>query len=267
MKIVVCTKQTPSTTAVFSVEDGEVRWEDPGGKPNVVNPWDEYAVEEAIQLQEDYGGDSIALTVGGEDSKEALKTCLAMGCTEAILVSDDTFVGSDSLGTARILAAAIGKIGDVQIAMFGKQAIDGDLGQTHVQTAAKLGWTPLMWVSEIKEVDEVAGTITVDRLLEDGRETVTAQLPVVISVVKEINEPRYPSFMGIRKANRATIPTWTASDLGVEGATVGAGASKVNWTHVYEPPPRDTQVEMIEGETIEEKAKNLVDRLFEEKVI
>jgi electron transfer flavoprotein beta subunit len=266
MKVVVCVKQTPSTTAVFTVHNGQVSWEDPGGKPNILNPWDEYSVEEAILLTEAHGGDAIALTVGTEESKEALKTCLAMGCTEAVLVEDGAFEGSDTLGTARILAAAIEKVGDVQVAFFAKQAIDGDTGQTAVQTARKLGWTPLTFVSAIKELDPAAGTITVERLVEEGRETVTARLPVAIAVVKEINEPRYPSFMGIRKANRAEIPTWSVADLSLSGGT-GAEASKVDWSAVYGLPPRDTQVEIIEADSIEEQARILAVRLFEEKVI
>lgn len=266
MKVVVCVKQTPSTTAVFSVSNGDVHWEDPGGEPHVLNPWDEYAVEEAIRLNETHGGQAIALTMGDEESKEALKVCLSMGCTEAVLVADEAFDGSDTLGTARVLAAAIRSLEDVQMAVFGKQAIDGDTGQTTMQTAVKLGWTPLTFVSEIKELDPEAGTITVERLLEGGKETVSARLPVVVGVVKEINEPRYPSFMGIRKANRATIPTVTAADLALNGE-VGASASKVDWSNIYEPPPRDTSVEIIEGETVEEQVKILADRLFEEKVI
>lgn len=266
MKVVVCIKQTPSTTAVFNVVDGNVNWDDPGGKPNVLNPWDEYAVEEGIQLQEEHGGDTIALTMGPDSSQEALKTCLAMGCTEAILLSDDSFEGSDTLGTARILAAAINKVDDVQLAIFGKQAIDGDTGQTIVQTARKLGWTPLTFVSAIKEIDPSAGTITVEQLLDEGKQTVTAKLPVAIGVVKEINEPRYPSFMGIRKANRATIPVWSASDLAIEGG-YGASASKVDWSNVYTLPPRETSIEIIEADTVEEQARILADRLFEEKVI
>lgn len=266
MKVVVCTKQTPSTTAVFDVDDsGSVSWDDPGGKPNVVNPWDEYTIEEGIRLKENHGAsDVIALTVGSEESKEALKTALAMGCTEAILVADDAFAGSDTLGTARILAAAINKIGDVQVAVFGKLAIDGTTGVTPVQVARKLGWTPLTFVSEIKEIGD--GSITVERLLDDGKETVTAPLPAVVSVVKEINDPRYPSFMGIRKANRATIPEWSAADLEIEGGT-GAAASKVNWSDIYTIPPREGSCEIIEGDTVEEQAKKLVDKLFEEKVV
>lgn len=266
MNFVVCMKQTPSTTAVFSVDGGAVNWSDPGGKPNVLNPWDEYTVEEAIRLKEKHGGDAIALTIGSDESKDALKTCLAMGCTQAVLVSDPAYAGSDTVGTARVLAAALQKLDDVGVALFGKQAIDGDTGQTPVQVAVKLGWTPLTFVAAITELDEAGGTITVERLLESGRQTVTAKLPVVISVVKEINEPRYPSFMGIRKANRATIPAWSAGDLGDVGPA-GAGASKVDWSNVYAMPTRDGAVEIIEGDDVTEQVETLVDRLFEEKVI
>lgn len=265
MKVVVCTKQTPSTTAVFSVNNGVVSWDDPGGKPNVVNPWDEYAIEEGIRLKENHGaGDVIALAIGDEESKEALKTALAMGCTDAILVADAAFAGSDAVGSARAWAAAINKIGDVQVAIFGKLTIDDNMGVAAMMTARKLGWTPLTFVSAIKEIG--GGSITVERLLDDGKETVTAPLPVVLSVVKEINEPRYPSFMGIRKANRAEIPVWSAADLSVDGPT-GAAASKVDWSHVYTIPPRVGSVEMIEAGSVAEQAKILVDKLFEEKVI
>ena len=264
MKVVACVKQTPSTTATFSVKDGVVSWEDPGGKPNIVNPWDEYAVEEAIKFKEGRGAtDAIALCVGDESSTEALKTCLAMGCTEAVLVSDPALAGSDTLGTARTLAAAIQKIGDVKVALFGRQAIDGDSGLVPVQTARVLGWTPLTYVSAIHSID--SDSITVDRLTDDSKETVTAKLPVVISVVKEINEPRYPSFMGIRKASKAVIPAWSAADIGVSG--VGSDVAKSDWSNIYPMPPHEGEVEMIEADSVEEQVRILVDKLFEEKVI
>lgn len=265
MKAVVCVKQTPSTTAVFSVQNGIVNWDDPGGKPNVVNPWDEYAVEEAIRVMENHGATAaVALSMGDEAAEEALKTCLAMGCTEAVLVDDPIFAGSDTLGTARILAAAIDKVGEVQVALFGKLAIDGDTGSTPVQVARKLGWTPLTYVSAITALGD--GKITVERLTDDGKETVTANLPVVVSVVKEINEPRYPSFMGIRKASKAVIPHWSAADLAV-GGSVGAGAAQADWSNVYAIPPREGSVEIITADSVQEQARILVDKLFEEKVI
>jgi electron transfer flavoprotein beta subunit len=187
-----------------------------------------------------------------------------MGCTEAILVSDPAFNGSDTLGTARTLAAAIQKIGDVKVVICGKQAIDGDTGMTPMQLARKLGWTPLTYVAHIKEIS--GGKITVERLMDDGKEMVTAALPVVISVVKEINEPRYPSLMGIRKASRAEIPTWSAGDLAVEGGT-GTAASQVDWSKVYAIPPRVGSCEFIKADTVEEQARILADKLFQEKVI
>lgn len=264
MKVVVCTKQTPSTTAVFQVSDGDVTWRDAGGKPNIVNPWDEYAIEEAIRIKENHGADAaIAITLGGEEAKDVLKTSLAMGCSEAILISDPTFEGSGAQGTARILAAAIRKSG-ASIALFGKQAIDGDSGVTPVMTARRLGWTPITYVSKIVSIDD--NRITVERQVDAGTQTVSTRLPVIISVVKEINEPRYPSFMGIRKANRATIPVWGAADLTIEG-TVGAGSTKVNWQNVYAPPAREANIELISGGSPAEIASTLADKLFEEKVI
>lgn len=265
MKAVVCVKQTPTTTAVYRVEDGVVKWDDPtGGKPHVVNPWDEYAIEETIRLKENHGAEeAIALTMGDESANSALKTCLAMGCTSAFLVNDDTLAGSGGQGTARALAAAIKHTG-ADIAVFGKQAIDGDTGMTPVMTARALGWTPLTFVSAIKEID--GDTITVERMLERGVQTVTTKLPVVISVVKEANEPRYPSFMGIRKANKATIPVLSADDLAIDG-DVGAASSKVDWSNVYAPPARVMETEMITGDSAEEIAAKLADRLMDEKVI
>jgi electron transfer flavoprotein beta subunit len=262
MKVVVCVKQTPSTTATFKVTGGVVSWEDASsGKPNVVNPWDEYAIEEGIRLKENHGaGDVVALNVGNEDSVEVLRTALAMGCTDAVHVSDAAFAGLDSLGTAKVLAAAIEKIGDVSIVITGKQAIDGDTGMTPVQLARKLGWTPLTNVAAITAVSPTS--ITVERLVESGRQVVTAALPVVLGTVKEINDPRYPSFMGIRKANKAVIPTWGAGDLGAD-----VSASRVDWSNVYTIPAREGSVEMITGDSAQEIAEALVEKLFEEKVI
>lgn len=262
MKVVVCVKQTPSTTATFSVAGDDVSWEDSSsGKPNVVNPWDEYALEEGIRLKENHGAsDVVALTAGTEDSVDVLRTGLAMGCTEAIHVSDDALASVDSNDTAAVLAAAIEKTGDASIALFGKQAIDADRGLTPILVARKLGWTPLTYVSAITEISD--NKIVVERMTEVGRQVVTATLPVVISVVREINEPRYPSFMGIRKANRAKIPTWSLADLGVETKS-DQSTSRVK---VYAPAAREGEVEMMDGD-VPAQVSALVDRLFEEKVI
>ncbi|MEM8858588.1 MAG: electron transfer flavoprotein subunit beta/FixA family protein [Chloroflexota bacterium] len=262
MKVVVCVKQTPSTTATFSVSDNVVSWEDTGsGKPNVVNPWDEFCVEEGIRLKENHGASAVvALTAGPEGAVDVLRTSLAMGCTEAFHVSDDAIADMDANGNAKVLAAAVNQIGDAQVIICGKQAIDGDSGVTPVLLARELGVTPLTYVSEIKSVGD--GSITVERMTEGGQQEVTASLPVVISVVREINEPRYPSFMGIRKANKAKIPTTNLGELGVEAS----GGSNVNWGTIYAPAAREGEVEIMSGD-LGAQVKGLVDRLYEEKVI
>lgn len=256
MKIVVCIKQVPDSAAKVVVEDGRVTW---GDAPLVMNPWDEYAVEAALMVQEDQGGDVTVITVGNEGAKEALKTGLAMGCNSAILISDPALEGADSQAIAHVLAAAIQKIGDVDLVFFGKQAIDGDMGVTAAQTARVLGLPILSLASSVKVSD---GTVQVERSVEEGRQVVEGKLPSAISVVKDIGEPRYPSFMGIRKANRATIPEWTLSDLGIE-----APKFSVRWPELRNPPVIEVKNEIITGDTPEEIANKLADKILEEKVL
>jgi len=259
LNIVVCIKQVPDSAAKVVVEDGRVTW---GDAPLVLNPWDEYAVEAALLQNEAHGGNVTVISVGGESANEALKTALAMGCGQAYLISDPALVGADSQAVARVLAAAIQKVGDVDLAFFGKQAIDGDMGVTGAQTARCLGWPMLSIVSVIQEVDPGAGTIRVERSIEEGRQVVEGKLPVVVSVSKDIGEPRYPSFMGIRKASRAEIPVWTLGDLSFE-----APNSVVSWPEIYNPPVREITTEIIDGETAAEKAEKLADKILEEKVL
>jgi electron transfer flavoprotein beta subunit len=264
LNIAVCVKQTPDSAAKVTVEGGHVSW---GDAPLIVNPWDEYAVEEALRQKEKHGGKVTAISMGPESAREALKTALAMGCDEAILVSDAGLKGSDSLGTARVLAAAIRKVGAVDLALFGRQAIDGDTGLTAGQVAHLLGWPAVTYVAAVEEIKPEAKTMRAQRMIDEGRQVVEAQLPAVVSVVKEINEPRYPSFMGIRKASKATIPTWSIADLGVEPSSVGSAGSLVSWSEIYAPPVRKVECEFVKGETPQEIARLLVDRLIAEKVI
>ncbi len=262
MHIAVFVKQTPDSAAKMGVENGKVT----ADSNPVVNPWDEYAIEEAIRLKEKHGGKATAISMGPEGAKEALKTCLAMGCDEAFLISDPALKGSDALATSYVLAQAIQKLGDVDVALFGKQAIDGDTGLVPVGVARRLGFAPLTYAIKIAEIDPAAKTIKVERLLEQGRQIVTAKLPAVISTVKDINEPRYPSFMGIRKAAKAVIPTWSAADLGCDPAKIGAAGSATQWPSLYPIPAREGSVEMLEGAP-EEIAAKLADKLMADKVI
>ncbi len=262
MHVVVCVKQTPDSAAKISVENGKVTWD----SGLVVNPWDEYAIEEAIRLKEKHGGKATAISMGPESAKEALKTCLAMGCDEAILISDPALKGSDALVTSYVLAKAVEKMGDVDVVLFGRQAIDGDTGLVPAGVARRLGWAPLTFTSKVVELDPAGKTLKVERLLEEGKQIVTSKLPVVIGTVKDINEPRYPSFMGIRKASKATIPTWSAADMGLDPAQIGTKASAMQWPQVYPPPPREGSAELFEG-TPEEIAAKLADKLIADKVI
>jgi electron transfer flavoprotein beta subunit len=259
LKIVVCVKQVPDTAAKVVVENGQVTW---GDAPLVINPWDEYAVETALLQQEAHGGDVTVVSVGGEDAKEALKHALAMGCGDAILVSEPGLENADSLLTSKVLAAAIQKIGDVDVAFFGRQAIDGDVGVTAAQTARFLGWPSLTLVSEITEMDPGSKSVKVERSVEEGRQVVEGQLPAVISVMKDIGEPRYPSFMGIRKASRAEIPVWSTANIGTELIEPA-----VTWPELSNPPQQEVVTEIISGESPQETAAKLADKILEEKVL
>ena len=255
MKIIACIKQVPDSEAKVTASGGQVSW---GDAPLVINPFDEYAVEGALQQKEATGATVTALCIGPESAKEALKHALAMGADEAILVSDAALNDLDTVGAAKVLAAAIQKIG-ADMVVFGRQTLDNGAGLTPAQTARVLGWPMLGLAGQIK-VD--GGSVQVERVLEEGRQSVKANMPAVLSVVQSIGEPRYPSFMGIRKASKANIPVWSLNDIGAS-----APAPMITRTELMTPPVRDTAVEMIAGETPAEIAEKLADKIIAEKVL
>lgn len=256
MKIIACIKQVPDSEAKVKAEGGKVSW---GESPLVINPFDEYAVEGALQQKESQSGTVTALCIGPESAKEALKHALAMGADEAILISDPTLENIDTLGAARILAAAIQKIGGVDMVVFGRQTLDNGAGITPAQTARVLGWPMLGLAGQIKVQD---GSVSVERVIEEGRQNVSAKLPAVLSVVQGIGEPRYPSFMGIRKASKANIPVWSLNDVGIS-----APEPIVKRGELMNPPVQDTTIEIISGETPAEIADKLADKILAEKVL
>lgn len=256
MKIIACIKQVPDSEAKVKAEGGQVSW---GDAPLVINPFDEYAVEGALQQKEATGGTVTALCVGPESAKEALKHALAMGADEAILVSDAALSDLDTAGAAKVLAAAIQKIGGADMVVFGRQTLDNGAGLTPTQTARLLGYPMLGLAGSIK----VEGSaVTVERVLEEGRQIMKANLPAVLSVVQSIGEPRYPSFMGIRKASKANIPVWSLADLGIS-----APAAVVTRSELITPPTNTREVEMITGESPAEIAEKLADKIIAEKVL
>jgi electron transfer flavoprotein beta subunit len=256
LKIIACIKQVPDSEAKVKAEGGQISW---GDAPLVINPFDEYAVEGALQQREAQGGTVTALCLGAESAKDALKHALAMGADDAVLVSDPALNELDTVGAARVLAAAINKIGGVDMVLFGRQTLDSGSGLTAAQTARVLGWPMLGLAGQIKVE---AGGVQVERVIEEGRQSVSTKLPAVLSVVQSIGEPRYPSFMGIRKASKAEIPMWSLSDLGMS-----APAPLVTRSELMSPPAREMTVEIITGDSPEAIAEALVEKLFAEKVL
>ena len=258
MKIAVLVKQTPDTAELPKVSADEVKSGDLK-VTMVINPWDEYAAEEAVSLGERFSAESVAITMGATMAADALKHALAMGVTEAILI-DSTGIPVDAGATSAILAAAVKAQGEIDLVITGKQSVDAGTGSVYVGVACRLGYPLVSNVTKVKDISD--GTIVVERTLDGRIETVSVPLPAVISVGKEINDPRYPSFMGIRKANRAEIPVVPASEL-----DTGNLAKKTVWTNVRKPESADAECVIIEGATPQEKAAHLVDALMGEKVI
>jgi len=256
LKIVACIKQVPDSEAKVTASGEQISW---GEAPLVINPFDEYAVEGALLQKEANGGTVTAMCIGPESGKEALKHALAMGADDAILVSDPALNALDTQGAAQILAAAIKKLGGVDMVMFGRQTLDDGSGLTAAQTARVLGWPMLGLVGHIK-VD--GGEINVSRVIEEGRQNVKAKLPAVLSIVQSIGEPRYPSFMGIRKAAKAQIPVWSLADVGAAAPT-----KVVSRTELITPPSREVVCEIIKGDTPAAIAGALADKILAEKVL
>ncbi len=258
MKVVVLVKQTPDTAELPKVTTAEVS----SGTLQatmVINPWDEYAAEEAILLAERFDAETVAVTVGNPGEIDALKHALAMGVGSAVLV-DKSGLQGDMWTTAALLAGAVKQQGAVDVVLAGKQSVDDNSGSVYVGVAAKLGYRLLSNV--VKIIDIADGKLTAERLVEGVQETVVVTLPAVISVAKEINDPRYPSFMGIRKAGKAQIPTLSPAELGVDGSS-----AQTQWTNIRKPETRSTNVQIIEGTTAQEKAEKLVEALLAEKII
>jgi len=263
---IVCIKQVPDTTEVkINPETNTLIRE---GVESIINPFDTYAIEEGLLLKEKFGGKVTVISMGPPQALEALKEAVAMGCDDAILLSDRAFAGSDTWATAYTLAQAVRRIGDFDILLCGKQASDGDTGQVGPGIARQLGVSQLTYVFKIQEINFDTGYIRVERMLEEGREVVDSRLPAVLTVVKDINQPRYPSFRGIRRATRMEIPVWDASALpDAEPQYLGLNGSPTQVVRIFSPPPRGGEVELIEADTPEKAAGVLADRLLAEKII
>ena len=266
MKIIVCIKQVPGITDVkINPETNTLIRE---GVSSIINPFDMYAIEEALLLKEKFGGKITVISLGPPQAINALKEAVGMGADEAIQLSDRAFAGSDSWATAYTLALAIKKSGEFDIILCGKQAIDGDTGQVGPGIASQLGITQLTYVFKIIKMEPEAGTITVERLLEEGREIVEAKLPALLTVVKDINQPRAATLYHIRRAAQLRIPTWTAADLpGVDPSRLGLTGSPTQVIKIFSPPKRGGVLDLIKANSAEQSAAILADKIIAEKVL
>jgi len=244
LKIVVCIKQVPDTTNVrINPETNTLMRE---GVDSIINPFDMYALEEGIRLKEKHGGSVVALSMGPPQVESALREAISLGVDEAVLLSDRSFAGADTLATAYTLARGIRKIGKVDLILMGRQAIDGDTGQFGPGVAENLG---LPHVTEIRRIEEVAEerTIVVERLLEDGYLRLKTTLPVILTVVKEINEPRLPSLKGKMAAKKAQVAVWSAADLELDTQRIGLTGSPTQVMKIF-TPSRPSGGKVFEGD-------------------
>jgi len=248
MDIVVLVKQVPEI-ALIKVDEAANKVVLPQG-PGTVNPFDEYGLEESLRLKEKHGGKVIVISMGDERTESALRDCLALGADEAYLLLDDAFTGSDSQATGKILAAGLKKLEHFDLVFAGKQAIDSDAAQVPGAVAANLDLPQAMFVKKVESVDD--GKMVVYRTTEEGYDVVD-------------NEPRLPSLRGKMAAKKKVITRWSAADLGIDGADVGAN-SGTKTVKVSPPPPRPSG-EIIEGETPEEVADKLFEKLREKQII
>jgi len=264
VKIAVCIKQVPDTTDVkINPETNTLIRE---GVASITNPFDEFAVEEGLLLREKYGGEVHVISMGPPQAIDVLKNALAVGADKVYLVSDRAFAGADTLATAYTLAKTIETIiGDVDLVICGKQAIDGDTAQVGPGIATRLGMPQLTYVSKIREVDLSNKKIVVERMLEIGKEVVESSLPALITVVKDINEPRLPSLLGIKKAAKAQIPTLTAKDIKADENRIGLKGSPTWVKRVFSPEARGGG-EILKGE-LTEVVPLLVNKLMDTKFI
>jgi len=267
MHIIACVKQVPDPEApasAFKVDEAAKKVIPAAGVASVVSQFDALAVEAALRVRDTLGECKITIvSMGPAAARDAIKQSLAMGADEGVLLTDDAFENGDSYTTALVLSKAIQKIGDFDLLLFGRQATDWDAGVVGAGVAEMLG---LPSVSLAKAVTVQDGKVVVERVLMEGYDTVEASLPCLVTVSNELGEPRYPKLQQIMQAARKQVSIWSAADLGLDPSQIGAQGVRLNLERLYQPVS-EVECEVMEGETPEEKAQKLAQRLREEKII
>lgn len=231
MRIVVPIKQVPETKSVkMDEKTGTVIRE---GVESIINPLDLYAIEIAVQMKEKHGGEVIAVSMGPPKAIEALRESIAMGVDSAVLLSDKAFAGSDTWSTSYVIAAAIKKIGSYDIIICGERATDGDTGQVGPEIASQLEIPVASYVNKVSGVAD--GIVSLHRLVEEGSEKNEVTMPCLITVVKEVCEPRLPTLRGKIKAKTAAIPVWGLTELGLDPGKIGLKGSPTQVVKIFRP--------------------------------
>lgn len=264
MRIVVPIKQVPEITEVKI--DPETKTLVRAGVPSILNPFDEFAVEEAIRIKERFGGEVIVITMGPPQAKEALRKCLAMGADRALHLCDRTFAGADTWATAYTLAQAVRTLEPYDLVICGKQAIDGDTAQVGPELAEFLGIPQITYAVKV-EFSENQKRIRVRRETDDGYEVVECRLPALITAIKGLNEPRLPSLMAIMAASRKEIKTITAADLGGDPEKYGLSGSPTQVVEVFTPETRRGGIKIDGTDDPSGAARQLVEWLLKKGVI
>ena len=259
MNVIVCVKQVPGTNEVrINKETNTIIRE---GVESILNPFDAYAVEEGLRIKDKTSGKVTVISMGIPSVTDILKETIALGVDEAVLLSDRAFAGADTLATSYALSMGIRKIGSYDLIICGKQASDGDTAQVGPSLAEKLAIPHATNIRKIEELKE--GYIRCQRLTDVGYEVIEMTLPAVITVVKEINEPRLPSLKGMMRAKKASIPIWTAADVGADTDRCGLKGSPTQVIKTF-TPVHDVKSELIGGEPSEQVSK-LVEKLLSMK--
>lgn len=261
MNIIVCLKQVPGTTQVKI--DPQTNTLVRQGVASILNPFDAYALEEGVRLKERYGGKVTVISMGPPQAVDMLREAISLGADSAVLLSDREFAGSDTLATSYTLSRAITVLKEYDLVICGRQTLDGDTGQVGPELAQMLGLPFTAYVSKIESVE--AGVMRLQRMVDDGHETIELALPAVITVTKEINVPRLPSLRGMARSKSAQIPVWSAADIGADKCSIGRAGSATVVVRTF-VPERVRKGQVLTG-SIEEQVDALVSKLRESKVI
>ncbi|MFH7319252.1 electron transfer flavoprotein subunit beta/FixA family protein [Desulfurivibrio sp. D14AmB] len=251
MKIVVCVKQVPDAKDVRL--DPVTNTLSRDGVQSIMNPYDRHALEEGVRLAGEEGGSVTVISMGPPQAAEVLREAVACGADEAVLVSDRAFAGADTWATTHTLAQAIKKVGGADLVLCGKQAIDGDTAQVGPGLAERLNMPYVTCVRKVLASDN--GVIRLERLMDDGYDTLEVKLPTLFTVVKEINEPRLPSLKGKMKAKKLQITTFSAADIDADPDQIGLKGSPTQVVRVFSPQPRGERT--IFSGPVEEQVEKL----------